>query len=184
MIRPGGVLLLAWFAAAPLSAQEVTAGNLVLLRGLDRLSGATTDLEVPVGGDVQYERLRITVEACRYPSANPSADAFGFLQIDDVRNDQQLFRGWMIASAPALSALDDARFDVWVLACRTGTPSVASETGRPETGSEAAGTETNGTGTETGTGAPDTDAAVEDALAEVDPATLAPVRSIRPRPRP
>lgn len=168
MIRSAGLLLLSWLCAAPLAAQEVTSGTVAILRGLDRLSGATTDLEVPVGGEVRFERLRIRVEGCRFPTANPNADAFAFLQVDDARNGQQLFRGWMIATAPALNALDDARFDVWVLACRTGPA-------RAATAEEPARVEPS---------APGTDAAVEEALSDLDPATLAPVSSIRPRPRP
>ncbi|MEC8294787.1 MAG: DUF2155 domain-containing protein, partial [Pseudomonadota bacterium] len=30
-----------------------------------------------------------------------------------------MFRGWMMASAPALNALDHARYDVWPLRCNT-----------------------------------------------------------------
>ena len=31
--------------------------------------------------------------------------------------EKALFDGWMIASSPALSALDHPRYDVWVLRC-------------------------------------------------------------------
>ncbi len=30
-----------------------------------------------------------------------------------------IFVGWMIASAPALNALDHPRYDVWMLSCLT-----------------------------------------------------------------
>ena len=33
--------------------------------------------------------------------------------------DQPVFSGWMIASSPALNALDHARYDVWVMRCKT-----------------------------------------------------------------
>jgi len=102
----------------PAAAQGFAAGTTAVLRGLDKLSGATQDLDIPVGQQASYGRLRITALGCRYPSANPNADAFAFLQIDDLRSGERLFQGWMIASAPALNALDDARYDVWVLSCR------------------------------------------------------------------
>jgi hypothetical protein len=104
------------------AAQTMTSGTVAELRGLDRVSGVTTELSLPVGGRGQYARLDISVLGCRYPVDNPNADAFAFLEIRDRHRDERLFLGWMIASAPALNALDHARYDVWVLGCRQGTP--------------------------------------------------------------
>ena len=58
------------------------------------------------------------VTACRYPAEDPASDAFAFLQITDMRGEEQVFQGWMIASSPALNALDHPRYDVWVMSCR------------------------------------------------------------------
>ena len=38
----------------------------------------------------------------------------GEKRYDEAR---QIFKGWMFASSPALSALDHPRYDVWVLSC-------------------------------------------------------------------
>jgi hypothetical protein len=99
-------------------AQTMSSGTVAVLRGLDKLSGTTTDIEIAVGAIGSFARLRITLVGCRYPTDNPNADAIAFLDIHDNRNEARLFRGWMIGSAPALNALDDARYDVWVLTCR------------------------------------------------------------------
>lgn len=104
-------------AMAQTPGQEVASGNRAVLRALDKVSGETTDLVLDRGGHATYGRLEITLVACRYPSDEPAADAFAFLEIHDTRNDEQLFRGWMFASSPALNALDDPRYDVWVLTC-------------------------------------------------------------------
>ena len=99
-------------------AQDVAAGNGAELRALDRLSGHLTDLDVPVGGTVNYaDRLAISVVECRYPKDNPTGDAYAYLLIRDMRADAPLFEGWMVASSPALNALDHRRYDVWVLRC-------------------------------------------------------------------
>jgi len=110
--------LLGLALAAPAAAQSVASGSRAVLRGLDKHSGVTTDLPVEVGAGVEYGRMRIELSACRYPADNPEADAFAFLTITDLRNGERLFQGWMMASAPALNALDHARHDVWVLSCR------------------------------------------------------------------
>jgi hypothetical protein len=105
--------------ATPAVAQETRQGSAAMLRGLDKVSGRTTDLAVPVGDAVQYGRLEVRVGECRYPSADPSSDAFAQLSITDLRQNITVFSGWMIASSPALSALDDARYDVWVMSCKS-----------------------------------------------------------------
>jgi hypothetical protein len=89
-----------------------------MLRGLDRLSGSTTDIPVPAGASVIFAgRLSVELRDCRYPVANPTGDAYAFLSIRDTQTGTALFNGWMIASAPALNALDHTRYDVWVLRC-------------------------------------------------------------------
>ena len=47
------------------------------------------------------------------------------ISISDAGVSTPVFAGWMVASSPALSALDHARYDVWVLRCVT--PEAAPE---------------------------------------------------------
>lgn len=111
-----------WLTAAlalPASAQDVTRAKGALLRGLDKISGRTTDMPLLVGQAVRYGRLEIRLGECRYPAGDPSSDAFAQLTVTDTVQNVTLFSGWMIASSPALSALDDARYDVWVMSCQS-----------------------------------------------------------------
>lgn len=89
------------------------------LRGLDRINGTVQDFTMNVGETTQFERLEITLNACRYPQGDINADAFAQLTIRDIREDFDRFTGWMFASSPALSALDHPRYDVWVLSCQS-----------------------------------------------------------------
>jgi hypothetical protein len=125
-MRRGAALLLlaALVLAGPVLAQGEIVGDgatdpaqRVALRGLDTLNGTTRDLDLAVGETVRYGHLEVTAEACRVPQADPEGDAFALLRIRDIREDEPRFRGWMIASSPALSALDHPRYDVWVLSC-------------------------------------------------------------------
>lgn len=99
------------------SAVQVAAGPSAELRGLDRLTGKLTDLTLGVGETIKMDRLNISLVECRYPTANPSGDAYAYLLIDDIETGTNLFSGWMLASSPALNALDHSRYDVWVLRC-------------------------------------------------------------------
>ncbi len=99
--------------------ERVLEGGAAVLRGLDRLSGTVRDIELRVGETRGMGRLRVTLSECRYPEANPSGDAYAYLEIRDPEAEEPDFAGWMIASAPALNPLDHPRYDVWVIRCIT-----------------------------------------------------------------
>ena len=106
------------------TSEEVTPvvkGTGAKLRGLDRLNGKTVDFELDNGFSVMFGDLRVDLAECRHPEDNPTGEAFAFLSIygDEAASEAPLFQGWMIASSPALSALDHPRYDVWVLRCKT-----------------------------------------------------------------
>lgn len=105
--------------AAPLAAQEVTSATGGVLRALDKISGQTTDIEIAAGSAARFGNLQIVMAECRYPAGNPSGNAYAALEISEAGKAGTLFSGWMIASAPALSALEHPRYDVWVIRCTT-----------------------------------------------------------------
>lgn len=113
------VVLAALLVAAPAAAQDAVRADAAMLRGLDKVSGRTTDLPLQVGQFIRYGRLEIRLGECRFPAADPSSDAFAQMTITDLRQNATVFSGWMIASSPALSALDDARYDVWLMSCQS-----------------------------------------------------------------
>lgn len=89
------------------------------LRGLDTLTNTVNDFEIRVGETLRFKRLIVRLEACRYPAGDLTEEAYAFLRIRDQRESLDRFSGWMIASSPALSALDHPRYDIWVLSCNT-----------------------------------------------------------------
>ena len=118
-MRIAGGLLAALLAATPLAAEQTSDGIGAWLRGVDKISGDVTDLEVANGAAATLGRLTVAVDQCRFPLNNPSGDAFAFLTITDELSETPVFQGWMIASSPGLSALDHPRYDVWLLRCVT-----------------------------------------------------------------
>lgn len=106
--------------ATPVWAQQrVSEASGAQLRGVDRINGQVFEIVVPAGQTATLERIAITLRSCRYPIGNPSGDAFASLDITDAGSGERLFSGWMIASSPALSALDHPRYDIWVMRCTT-----------------------------------------------------------------
>jgi hypothetical protein len=102
--------------ASPAMA-ETAAARGGILRWLDKQSGDTEDLVLGAGDVVERGQLTIKLDECRYPANDPASNAFAHLTIMDNRAEAVAFDGWMIAASPALSAMDHARYDVWVLSC-------------------------------------------------------------------
>lgn len=103
--------------AGPVAAQQFADSEAGILRWLDKLTGETADIELVLGQEAVSGRLVIRLDACRYPADNPASDAQAHLTITDAGVATPVFEGWMVASSPALSALDHPRYDVWVLRC-------------------------------------------------------------------
>jgi hypothetical protein len=89
------------------------------LKGLDKMSGQVADIPISAGQTVAFGRIEISLSECRYPEDNPTGEAYAWITVRDPRQDIVVFDGWMVASSPALNALDHARYDVWVIRCTT-----------------------------------------------------------------
>ena len=97
----------------------VATGTGAVLKGLDMLAGTATDMTLKTGETAALGWLQVTLGECRYPTDNPSGDAYAWIVVREHSGEAPLFEGWMVASSPALNALDHARFDVWVSHCTT-----------------------------------------------------------------
>ena len=104
------------------------AETIAVLQGLDKTTARISRFDAPVGQSVRFGTLVITVRACIKHPPEDEPESAAFLQIDEVRQgernsvvSQQVFSGWMFASSPALSALENPIYDVGVLDCRTDT---------------------------------------------------------------
>lgn len=96
---------------------------MVELRALDKSTARTKTLKVKVGETTQYGSLFIKVQSCRKSQPLEKPESASFIQVWEVpvnsEKSEWVFSGWMFASSPALSAMDHAVYDVWVLDCVT-----------------------------------------------------------------
>ena len=90
------------------------------LQGLDKVTARTRRFYAPVGETTRFGTLDIAVGDCLVNTPDAPPESAAYLTIIDHKPgqpEQKLFAGWMFASTPALSALDDGVYDVRVLAC-------------------------------------------------------------------
>ena len=95
------------YPLANINAQEQTKkADGAILRGLDKVSGEVIDFGLKSGETYLLWKMDIKLSECRYPVNNPVGDAFAHLTISQDKSESDLFRGWMIASSPALNPLE------------------------------------------------------------------------------
>lgn len=95
--------------------------DVAVFRILDKMVAKTRDIELAV--DQEYfddvSQLSILVKTCRKPPPTLRAEVAVYLEIRDLSiSSKSLFSGWMLASAPALSAMEHPLFDIWILDCK------------------------------------------------------------------
>jgi hypothetical protein len=107
---------------------QPTGPMVLLLRGLDKITGRPTNIVAPIGKAVKFATLTITARYCYSTPASETPETAAFVQIDDHRPDQgqrRVFSGWMYASSPGLNAVEHPLYDVWVISCNTNAPGAA-----------------------------------------------------------
>jgi hypothetical protein len=105
--------------------------RVVELQGLDKVTARSRRFMAPVGEVTKFGTLEITVGDCLVNTPDAPPESAAYLTIVDDKSGQapeKLFVGWMFASAPSLSVLDHAVYDIRVLACTTTQGSTPAST--------------------------------------------------------
>ena len=93
---------------------------MLLLRGLDKITGRPTNITAPIGKPVTFATLTITARFCYSTPPSEPPETTAFVQIEDKRPEQKaqkIFSGWMYASSPGLNAVEHPLYDVWAISC-------------------------------------------------------------------
>ncbi|MBT3238128.1 MAG: DUF2155 domain-containing protein [Rhodospirillaceae bacterium] len=109
--------------------------NTAVLQGLDKVTARVSTIEAPVGDSIKFGALEIIARTCDKRPPEETPESATFLDIWEVKPGEpaiSIFRGWMFASSPALSALEHPVYDVWVLDC-VNRASTAPQDSSPET---------------------------------------------------
>ena len=104
-------------------------GDSALLQGLDKVTARISSITAPLNEAVRFGTLEIIVHRCSKRPPEETPESAALLEIHDVKPGEVrvlLFRGWMFASSPALSALEHPVYDVWVKDCLNSSSSEAN----------------------------------------------------------
>lgn len=96
---------------------------------LDKITARITQLDLPANQRVKFGTLWLTAKDCYKRPPTETPETYIYLIVDDVLADGtevQVFQGWMLATSPALNAMEHAVYDVWAIDCKTEAPSASS----------------------------------------------------------
>lgn len=119
MSLAGLAILFASFSPAARASTEA------VLQGLDKTTARVATIDAPLDRQVRYGDLLITAKACVKHPPTETPESAAFLVIDLLPPDagpkskaERIFSGWMFASSPAISALENPVYDITVLNCK------------------------------------------------------------------
>ncbi|GAB3116880.1 DUF2155 domain-containing protein [Novispirillum itersonii] len=111
----------ATLAIHPAMAGEPLSRNTAVLRWLDKGAARVQTLEVPVNQTVTIQTLQVIVRACQQTPPEEPPESAAYVDVWETKAGQpteDVFRGWLFASSPALSALEHPVYDLWMLDCK------------------------------------------------------------------
>jgi hypothetical protein len=110
------------FVAGALPAYgQLISNPVAVFNGLDKITGRITVFDVYIDEIVQFGSLQLTPKVCYSRPTSQAQSVTAFVQVDEVSLQatvERVFSGWMFADSPALNAVDNAVYDVWLVDCR------------------------------------------------------------------
>lgn len=100
---------------------QAVANPVAVFTGLDKITGRITTFDVYIDETVQFGSLQLTPRVCYSRPTTEAQDVSAFVEVDQVSlraTMRRIFSGWMFAESPALHAIDDAVYDIWLVDCK------------------------------------------------------------------
>ena len=93
------------------------SNNIAEIRAIDRSTGRTYKLAVPLNTEVIFSNLILNVKYCYKNPIDKEIENYAYLTVKDKLINKYVFQGWMFSSSPSLSSLEHPINDIWLLNC-------------------------------------------------------------------
>lgn len=102
------------------SDNKPVESNVAVLRGLNKVIGRVSNLEVPLGTVARFENLEIIVRKCWKSPPEERPENAILLEVREIKVDEapkQIFLGWMFSSSPSISGIEHPVYDITAISC-------------------------------------------------------------------
>ena len=103
---------------------EIIPNPVAEFAGLDKITGRIISFDVYLNETEEFGSLMVTPRVCNSRPLTEKPHTIAFIEVDEVTLENEvkrIFTGWMLASSPALNALEHGIFDVWLTDCKKQT---------------------------------------------------------------
>ena len=95
--------------------------NFVEIKILDKISSKTSQLNLKIQEEENFENLIIKVLKCKNSEFDDNPEVTAYMQVQDItlkNNDKvYVFNGWTFSSSPSISLFDHPVYDIWLIKC-------------------------------------------------------------------
>ena len=94
--------------------------NSALMQAMDKVTGRVNKITVPVNTKVTYGDFSLVLRSCKKRPAEETPENFAFVDVADKSfgtEEYNIFRGWILSSAPGINAIEHPIYDIWLLEC-------------------------------------------------------------------
>ncbi len=95
----------------------ILAENVAEIRAIDRTTGRSFKLKVPIDEEVIFSNLVLNIKHCYKNPIDKEIENYAYLTVKDKLLNNVIFEGWMFSSSPSLSSLEHPINDIWLLNC-------------------------------------------------------------------
>ena len=95
----------------------ILAENIAEIRAIDRVTGRSFKLEIPLNTEVVFSNLVLNIKYCYNNPIDKEIENYAYLIVKDKKMSDLVFEGWMFSSSPSLSSLEHPINDIWLLNC-------------------------------------------------------------------
>ena len=95
----------------------ILAENFAEIRAIDRITGRSFKLQVPLQEEVTFSNLILNIKYCYKNPIDKEIENYAYLIVKDKLLNELVFQGWMFSSSPSLSSLEHPVNDIWLLNC-------------------------------------------------------------------
>lgn len=94
--------------------------NAALMQAMDKVTGRVNKITVPVNSKISFGDFSLVLRSCKKRPAEEAPENFAFADVTDKSfgtEEYNIFRGWLLSSAPGINAIEHPIYDVWLLEC-------------------------------------------------------------------